>query len=93
MSSTIKFLLVENDWMEMYLQEAKQRKEQYARSTMAEMKKFILVELSTLETTMWKLYDKFFIVHKEVVHLYGFQQGCMKISQNIKNIHVAIAHV
>lgn len=57
------------------------------------MRKVILVEVSTPETTMWKLYDKFVTVHKEVVHLYGFQQQSTNIVQTFKGINTAITHV
>ena len=60
---------------------------------MAEMRKVILDEVSTLEITMKKIYDVFVTVHKAVVHLYGFQQRCMKIAQTLKDIHASIAHV
>lgn len=60
---------------------------------MAEMRKAILAKASTLETTMQKLYDGFSIMHKEFVHLYGFQRRRIKISQNLNYIHVFIAHV
>ena len=40
---------------------------------MDEMRKVIFVEVSTLETTMQKLYDRFVTMHKAVVHLYDFQ--------------------
>lgn len=42
---------------------------------------------------MWKLYDIFVTMHKVIVHLYGFQQMCMKIFQTLKYIHLAITHV
>ena len=92
-SSTVKFLLAENARMEKDLQEAMQRTEQSVGSVMEEMRKVILAEVSTLETTMRKHYDKFFIVHKAIFHLYGFQQQCMKIVQTLKYIHDVITHV
>lgn len=39
---------------------------------MAEMRKAILVEVLTLETTMWKFYDGFVTMYKVVVNLYRF---------------------
>jgi len=38
-----------------------------------EMRTMILVEVLTLGDTMRKLYDKFFIVHKEIVHFHDLQ--------------------
>ena len=60
---------------------------------MAEMRKVILVEVSTLKATMQKLYDKFLIVHKVVVHQYGFQWWRRNIVQTLEDIHAAIAQV
>lgn len=40
-------------------------------STMAEMRKVTLAKVSTLHTTMWKLYDGFVTVHKAVVCVHG----------------------
>lgn len=45
-------------------------REKSASSAMAKMRKGIFAEVSTLETTMKKLYDKFVIVHKAVFHLH-----------------------
>jgi len=64
-----------------------------AGSSMAETRKSIPAEVSTPETTMQKHYDEFVTLHKEVVHIYGFQQQCIKIVQTPKDIHVVIAHV
>lgn len=70
-----------------------QSREQSAGSTMVEMRKVILVEVSTLEATMQKLYEGFVIVHKVVVILHGFQQWRKMFFQTLVDIHVAIAHV
>lgn len=56
------------------LQAGKQRVEQSIGSAMVEMRKTIIVEVLTLETTMWKHYDGFVTVHNIVFHLYGFKQ-------------------
>jgi len=59
--------------MEKDLQEAGKSVEQSIGSSMENMRKEIFVEVSTLETTMHKFYDKFLTMHKAFVHLYGFQ--------------------
>ena len=40
---------------------------------MKKMKKVILAEISTLETSMQTLYGRLITMHKAVVHLYDFQ--------------------
>ena len=57
------------------------------------MKKTILVDISTLENTMQMLYNKFFPVHKAIVHLYDFQQQYAKTTKTLKDIHATITHV
>lgn len=71
-SLTVNFLIAKKDRMAKDLQEAKKRREQSVGSTMEEMKKEILAEISTFETTIQTLYRKIFMVHKAVVHLYSF---------------------
>ena len=93
MSSTIKFFLVENDRMENELQEAKQRTKYSAGFAMPEMRKLTLAEVSTLETTMRKLYDRFVTMHKVVVHIFGSQRYSTKIIQTLRYIHNVIPHV
>jgi len=73
MSSTINFLLEENDRMEKDLQEVSQRIEQFVGYAKEEIRKEIHAKVLTLETTIWKSYDIFVTMHKVVVHLYGFQ--------------------
>lgn len=73
-SSAIKFLIAENDRMAKDLQEARQSIDQFVGFAMVEMRKSMLTEVSTLETTMRKMYGIFFTMHKTVVHLYGSQQ-------------------
>lgn len=68
----MKFLLAKFDQIEKDLQVARERAEQYVGFSMVEMKKVILVEVSTLETTIQKIYDRFFIVCKVDLHLYAF---------------------
>ena len=53
----------------------------------------ILAEVSTLESSMWKLYDGFVTMHKVVVRVHGLQQQSKYFVQTLKNIHVDIAHV
>ena len=40
---------------------------------MVEMRKVILVEVSTLETTMRKLYDGFVTMHKAFIYVHHLQ--------------------
>ena len=75
------------------LQTARQREEQLIGSARAEMKKVILIEVSSLETVMQRLYDRFITVHKAVVHLHGHQQHCIKIVRTLTDIHVIVDHV
>ena len=42
---------------------------------------------------MHTLYKIFVTVHKAVIHLYSFQQQCIKTTQTLKDIHVVIMHV
>lgn len=60
---------------------------------MGEMRKVILFEISTLESTMWKIYDGFVTVNKVVVHVHDLQQWSKEFVQTLENIHASIAHV
>lgn len=60
---------------------------------MEQMRKVILAEVSTLETTMRNRYDRFITVHKEFFHVHGLQQQRKEFVQNLRNIHATIAHV
>ncbi len=62
-------------------------------SDMGEMRKAILVEVSTLEGTMCKLYDIIVIVYKEVVYVHVLQQWGREFVQTLKKMHVSITHV
>lgn len=53
----------------------------------------ILVEVSKLEGTMRKLYDRFVTVQKTVFHVHGLQQQTKEFVQNLNKIHATIAHV
>ena len=70
-SLNLKYLMTENDQLANSLQDARkeveQLKEKNAISVMEEMRKAILDEVSTLKTTMWKLYDGFVTMHKVFV--------------------------
>lgn len=96
-SSNAKFMLTENEQMEMNLQdvrqEAEQLREQSTVYAMADMRKVILAEVSTLETTMQILYDGFVTLHKVVVSVHGLQQRSKEFVQTLTNIHFVIAHV
>lgn len=68
-SSSVRFLIVENERMAKELQEAKQGEEKVTTSAIAELRKVILDEVSSLETVMQKLYFKFVTMHESFVHL------------------------
>lgn len=90
--SNVKSLIAKNEKMAKNLQVVKQEAKQLQASTqnvvsaMGEMRKVILVEVTTLEETMWKLYDGFVTVHKEVICVYGLQQWSEDFVQTLKNI-------
>ena len=65
-SSNSKFLLAENEHMAKNLQASRQKVEKSIGSAMEKTRKVILAEVSTLETTMWKLYDGSVPMHKVV---------------------------
>ena len=75
--SNVKFLLAENEQMEKNLQASTQEEEQLREhrtiSIMSKMRKVILIEVSTLETTMRKIYDGFVTVHKAVFDVHVLQ--------------------
>ena len=73
MSSSVRFVITENERMAKELQEAKQREEQSTWSVRAEMKMAIFAKVLALETVIWRLYDNFATMHKEFVHLHGHQ--------------------
>lgn len=79
-SSSVKLLIAENKRTTKELQAARQGEEQSTTSTRAKMKKAILVKVSTLETVMQRVYDRFITVHKAILHLNGHQQCCTKIA-------------
>lgn len=79
--------------MEKNLEATRKKVEQSTRSTMAEIRKVILIEVSTLEATMRKIYEGFVIVHKANVHLYSFEGQSRNIFQTLRDIHATISHV
>ena len=58
-----------------------------------EMRTPILAKVLALGETMWNLYDRFFIVHKEFFLLHGLQQWSKDLVKTLKNIHDAITYV
>jgi len=46
-----------------------------------------------LEDIMQLAYSRFITMHKAVVHLYIFQQQCMQITQNLKDINTVIVQI
>jgi len=71
-SSSVHFLIAENEKMAMELQVAKQGGDLVTMSARAELKKTILDEVFSLDTIMRALYSKFDTVHQAVVHLHGW---------------------
>lgn len=71
-SSSVRFLIEENERMAKELQMTNQGGELVTSSTRAELKKVIVDEVSSLEIVMRVLYSKFGTVHKAVVHLNGW---------------------
>ena len=53
----------------------------------------ILVEVSTLGETMWKIYDRFVTIHKAIIHLHGLQRQSKEFVKTLKNIQVVITYV
>ena len=68
-SSSVHFLIVENEKMEKELQVAKKGGYLVTMSTKVEMRKEILDEVLSLDTVMRALYSKFSTVHQVVLHL------------------------
>jgi len=58
--------------MEKNLQVARKKEEQSAGFVMVEMRKLILVEISTIEAIMQRIYDEVLTMHKVTSHLFGF---------------------
>jgi len=87
-SSSVHFLIAENERMAKELQVAKQGGDLVTISARAEVKKEILDELLSLDTIMQSLYSKFGTVHKVVIHLNGWQQRCDRRALIMLKIHV-----
>lgn len=60
---------------------------------MGEMRASILSKVATLRVTMWKLYDRFSTMHKEIVHFHGLQQDRKEFVKTLKNIEALISYV
>jgi len=73
MSSSVRFLVAENEHMTKELQATKQREEQSIGSAKSKMNMAILSKVLALETIMWRLYDTFITMHKVVVYVHGDQ--------------------
>jgi len=69
-SSSVHFLIAENEWMTKELHVAKQGGDLVTMSTWDELKKEILDEVLSLDTIMRELYSKFGTMHQAVVHLH-----------------------
>lgn len=72
-SLSVRFLIVENEFMAKELQATKQGEEKATASAISELRRAILDEVSSLETVMWKLYFRFVPVHNSFIHLNGWQ--------------------
>jgi len=68
-SSSVRFLIDENERMAKELQADKQGEEQVTTSSKAELRKGIIDEVSSLKTVMRKLYFSFITMHNSDVHL------------------------
>lgn len=68
-SSSVCFLIAENERMAKELQTAKQGGELVTVSAQAELKKVILDEVLSLDIDMGALYSKFGTVHKAIIQL------------------------
>lgn len=87
MSLSVNFLIVENECMGKELKATGKRKEKSIGSTIVEMKKVILSKVSTLETIMERLYDRFVTMHKAIFHLHGHQQCYINITCTLTNMY------
>lgn len=72
-SSSVHFLIAENDRMKKELQKSKQGGDLVTVSTQAKLKKALLDEVLSVDIVMRALYSKFGTMHMAVVHLNGWQ--------------------
>ena len=79
--------------MAMELQAAKKGGEHVTSSAIAELKRVILDEVSSLETIMRMLYSRFDTVHKAIVHLNGWQQHCARRARIFSNLRIIVDHM
>lgn len=70
-SSSICFLIADNERMAEELQMTKKEGDLVTMSAWAELKKEILDEVLSLDTVMRELHSKFGTVHKAIVHRNG----------------------
>jgi len=68
-SSSVCFLIAENEWMAKEPQVFRKGGDFVTMSTRAELKKEILDELLSLDVVMRALYSKFGTMHQAVIHL------------------------
>jgi len=54
------------------------------------MRATILREVSTLEETMWGLYEELMIIHEAIFRLDGLQQQSKEICKTLRNVQNTI---
>jgi len=72
---------------------SKQRGKSVTASARAKLEKAILDEVLSLDTVMRALYSKFGTMHKAVVHLNEWKQGCARISRILENMHATVDYM
>lgn len=92
-SSSVRFLIAENECMAKELQAANQREEKALASARVEWRKEILYEISSLKAVMLNLYFRFVTMHKSVFHLNGWKQHCARRARILTDIHIVIGNV
>ncbi len=92
-SSSVRFLIDENERMAKELQTTKQGGELVTTSTRAKLKKAILDEILSLDTVMRALYSKFGTVHKVFVHLNRWQQRCARRARILMKLHAVVDYM
>ena len=92
-SSSILFLIAENERIVKEVQMSRRGGELVTSSTQAKLKKVILDEVFSLDTFMRALYSKFGTVHKAVVHLNGWEKHCVRSAHILLNMHATIDYM
>lgn len=92
-TSSVRFLIDENEHMAKELQVAKKGGEYVKPSARAELRREILDEVSSLGIFMWKLYFIFVTMHKSVVHLNGWQQCYARRAHILSDLHIVFYHM